>query len=215
MPKEFFVLDRSDIGANIDGFISEQLDNADELINTVKSWRITRLKVKHGVECRSTSIEGSKWHVRISKHDSPSYSKFKDVLLRDHTSHEANYIKAIKTHSLVEYINPQAQVFRIAYSMPPGINTRDFTPLIITHDDEQLKQFFVISIATNHPDAPPDPSGKVVRAHYTSIERVRELQDGVVEWITATTSTAAGYLPDGLTNAMLPGELAKVGNRGF
>lgn len=203
------MLNRSDIGEDINTFITEQVESARDLLDTVRSWKLTRLKDKHGVECRSTSIEGSKWHVRISKHAQPPYQKFREVLLQNHTSHEANYIKAIKTHSLVEYINPKAQIFRIAYSMPPGISTRDFTPLILTHEEAHLGQFFVISIATNHPNAPPDPSNRVIRAHYTSIERVRQLDDGIVEWITATTSTAAGYLPDGLTNAMLPQELAK------
>ncbi|TIB29954.1 hypothetical protein E3P84_03525 [Wallemia ichthyophaga] len=211
--KEFFVLRRSEIGDDIKQFIAEQVDSARELIDTANRWKLTRLRDKHGVECRSTTIEGSKWHVRLSQHPTPSYQKFKEVLLHDHTAHEAEYVEAIKSHSLVEYISPQAQIFKITYRMPPGIATRDFTPLVLTHEEDggegYSAQFFVISIATDHPNAPPDETNKVVRAKYTSIERVRETKKGV-EWITATTSTAAGFLPDGLTNLMLPNELAKV-----
>ena len=207
MTMKFFVLDRRDIGQDINGFITEQVDNARDLISTVREWKVSRERDRHGVECRSTEREGGKWHARISEHNDIPYNTFKKYLLNDHTANESRYIKAISDFSLVEFINPQAQIYRIVYKMPLGVSNRDFTPLILTR--EAKNEFFVISLAMDHPNAPPDRSNKVVRGYYTSVEYVRQRELGSVEWITATTSTASGYLPDYLTNSLLPMEIAK------
>lgn len=49
-----------------------------------------------------------------------------------------------------------------------------------------------------------------VKARYVSIEEFRELEGDKVEWRVATASRAEGYIPQLLTERMIPGGIAGV-----
>ena len=200
---------RAEITEPINDFIKEQVQNGKEILNTVFHWNRTRKADKYGVESRSSLLNNrNKWHARISYHNDVTYEQFKNGLFSDHTEQESKYIKGIKDFDLVEYLNPNAQVYRILYSMPLGISDRDFTPVIVTHEEPSSKSFYVISIAIDHPNSPP--SANVVRGLYTSIERVQEVDDGKVEWIMATMSSAKGLIPNVLADTLMPSKIAEV-----
>jgi len=50
---------------------------------------------------------------------------------------------------------------------------------------------------------------KGVRGKYAAVERLKELEDGSVEWRVATTTTVGGFVPDWVTSKAVPAAIAE------
>lgn len=51
---------------------------------------------------------------------------------------------------------------------------------------------------------------KGTRGHYTSVESIKELEDGRVEWRMATSSTPGGRIPNFIVESTMAGQIAAV-----
>lgn len=51
---------------------------------------------------------------------------------------------------------------------------------------------------------------KGVKGRYTSVERLRVLDDGKVEWLMATSSTPGGSIPQFVVESSMAGTISKV-----
>lgn len=54
-----------------------------------------------------------------------------------------------------------------------------------------------------------------VKGRYASVERIRELEGGKVEWLMATSSTAGGNIPTFVTENSMASQISAVGFSSF
>lgn len=73
----------------------------------------------------------------------------------------------------------------MSYHLPPPTSNREFAILILTKDVTPpgggCRKFQVVTVPTEHPDAPVGRKG-YVRGRYASVEEIEELEGGGVEW---------------------------------
>ena len=96
---------------------------------------------------------------------------------------------------------------------PKPVKNRTFPVVQLTARLEGEKEFVIVSIPV--PDFRKSPYAEYARDKslvtgiYASIERVRVLSSGEVEWIMATASDAKGALPQWVQKMAVPGAVAK------
>ncbi|KAI6785636.1 uncharacterized protein J7T54_005970 [Emericellopsis cladophorae] len=103
-----------------------------------------------------------------------------------------------------------------AHKLPSPLAKRVFPVLQATTSlvGGDHREFLVVQInagdVVDHVDVSREykADGAAVRAKYTSIERVRETDEGI-EWIMGTASDAEGFLPVWLQKMAMPKEVAK------
>ncbi|RBR03903.1 uncharacterized protein FIESC28_11664 [Fusarium coffeatum] len=97
------------------------------------------------------------------------------------------------------------------HDLPGPLSKRVFPVLQATAAVRGRKEFIVIQIAIRASDDTTDVAVHEgpVRAAYSSIERVRELEDGHLEWVMGTVSDAKGLVPMWAQKLGLPGAVAK------
>ncbi|KAJ2905129.1 hypothetical protein MKZ38_006375 [Zalerion maritima] len=83
-----------------------------------------------------------------------------------------------------------------------------------TGEEQESKEFVVMHISlrdfTTHDKAELAKSKGVVKASFTSVERVRKMEGmGDIEWIMALSSDAKGVLPAWVQAKAVPGQIAK------
>lgn len=54
---------------------------------------------------------------------------------------------------------------------------------------------------------------KGTRGHYVAVERLKELENGLIEWRMATSSTPGGSIPSWLVESTMPKKIASVSPR--
>ncbi|RGP59327.1 hypothetical protein FSPOR_11413 [Fusarium sporotrichioides] len=83
------------------------------------------------------------------------------------------------------------------HDLPGPLSKRVFPVLQATAAVRGRKEFMVIQIAIQASDEATDVAvhDGPIRAAYSSIERVRELEDGNLEWMMGTVSDAKGLVP--------------------
>lgn len=72
----------------------------------------------------------------------------------------------------------------MSYHLPFPTTNREFVILIATKDVTTAggpRKFQVVTVPTEHPDAPEGRKG-FVRGRYSSVEEVEELEGGGVKW---------------------------------
>ena len=97
------------------------------------------------------------------------------------------------------------------HDLPGPLSKRVFPVLQATAAVRGRKEFIVIQIAIRASDGATDVAVHEgsVRAAYSSIERVKELEDGHLEWVMGTVSDAKGLVPMWAQQLGLPGAVAK------
>ncbi|TDZ73098.1 hypothetical protein CTRI78_v001262 [Colletotrichum trifolii] len=104
-------------------------------------------------------------------------------------------------------------VSEIKHKLAVPLNNRVFPELILSAKAKDVDEFIVVSIpvsdlATSDYGGLVKEKGVVVAA-YVSVERVRRLPTGAIEWIMATASDAKGVLPAWLQAKAVIGVVAK------
>lgn len=89
----------------------------------------------------------------------------------------------------------------------PLLKNRLFPVFQATASVKGRREFLVVQIATRQEEGEEIESG-MVRAAYTSIERVREVEKGL-EWVMGTASDAKGIVPAWVQKLAVPGQIAK------
>lgn len=94
------------------------------------------------------------------------------------------------------------------HKLPFPLSERVFSELLVIAQKEGEREFIIVSIPIN--DMTQSPFAKyskekgVVLGRYSSVERIRKVpNDGRIEWIMATASSAEGNIPQWATNAGL------------
>jgi len=143
--------------------------------------------------------DGAPWHARLSEHTAAdaTFDEFWSKLGVNKAENEKEYISDIKKVALVKQISPTQSVWTLYYTFTPPVSPRVFTVLQTSHVTETSpKTGIIVSIPI---DLAGDDLAKIeekgVKARYVSAERLKELDDGNVEWIMATSSTPGGNIP--------------------
>lgn len=96
---------------------------------------------------------------------------------------------------------------------PKPLKNRTFPVLQIAASLEGTQEFMVVSIPLNDFNKSPyagfSKDRSLHMAVYASIERIRVLGSGEIEWVMGTASNAGGVLPQWIQNMAVPGAIAK------
>jgi hypothetical protein len=140
----------------------------------------------------------------------------------------------VKKATLIKQISPTQSIWSMYYRFPPPVTPRVFTVLQVTQLNETAPRtgYAVISHVTNcstytfyfKPSSliisiPVDLSAdaelakmeeKGVHGRYVSVEQIKELENGKVEWRMATSSKAGGMIPQFTTELSMPTSISQV-----
>ncbi|EOO02099.1 hypothetical protein UCRPA7_2411 [Phaeoacremonium minimum UCRPA7] len=180
---------------------------------------------------------GETWVLRRSVHaDAPaegtaSWAEFVDCIRDRHAETEDAFTPTVLAHREamgwdcegVEVADGgltwgrfAMKLLEVKHKIPPPLNNRVFTVLQFTCaalPEDEKKEFLVVSVPIadwkTAPQAEIAKEKGVVLGAYVSIERVRKMDDGNIEWIMATASDAKGVLPGWIQNMSVPGQIAK------
>ncbi|KAF4445391.1 hypothetical protein F53441_10841 [Fusarium austroafricanum] len=97
------------------------------------------------------------------------------------------------------------------HDLPGPLSKRVFPVLQATAAVRGRKEFLIVQIAVRASDDEIDAAKHdgPIRAAYTSVERIREVDDGSVEWVMGTASDAKGLVPMWAQKLGLSGAIAK------
>ncbi|KAF9448018.1 hypothetical protein P691DRAFT_792951 [Macrolepiota fuliginosa MF-IS2] len=182
-----------------------------ELIESTESWKEGKT---HFTKVKTLSRPGGppdndNWHCRVSEHtpEEVTFDVLWDKMAKDKALNEKEFIPAIDKVTQVQELSPTAQIWTIHYKFPLMVSDRVFTVLQVVHkEDSELPSGLIVSI-------PIDLSGDVelqkleeegVRGYYVSVERVKQLENGNVEWRMATSSDTGGLIPKFIADLQMP-----------
>jgi hypothetical protein len=97
------------------------------------------------------------------------------------------------------------------HKLPAPLKNRVFPVVQVTASARGRRDFVVAQIAARDLQAEKREDDGLVRAAYTSVERLRELKEGKpgIEWVMGTASDARGVLPAWMQKMAVPGAVAK------
>lgn len=157
--------------------------------------------------------EIANWHCRVSEHglEDGTFEEFWERLSGDKNENEANYVETVERAILVKQISPTQAIWTMHYKFPPPVSPRVFTVLQTAVLSETSPRVgLMVSIPV---DLSPVPEfakleGNRVKGRYVSVERLKELPGGRLEWRMATTSVAGGMVLQSLTEMSMPANIA-------
>jgi len=174
-----------------------------ELIESTSSWKQGKSFQKNTVKTSSHPKgpkDGAPWHCRVSEHaaEDATFDEFWSKLGQNKAENEIQYIPEIKKVKLIKQLSPTSSVWSLYYNFPPPVSPRVFTVAQITHLEETSPRTgLIVSIPVDLSDdaelAKLEEKG--VKGRYVSVERLKELDNGKVEWRMATSSTPGGNIP--------------------
>ncbi|KAK9464946.1 hypothetical protein V1512DRAFT_267251 [Lipomyces arxii] len=182
------------------------VDLARSLVSEVaRTWkRESAYPYYSGVQTYSRKLLGEKWVARISIHELP-WDWFKAGICDDHTENELEYIDQFETYTEIDAGESGWKGIVAKYALSFPLSVRELPEWVLAvQPDPEIREFFVISV----PAKCPISKGAVL-GRYTSVEQVRELRDGRIEWTMAFTSDGGGTIPRWIQNLVLPSTTAK------
>ncbi|KXN91502.1 hypothetical protein AN958_00764 [Leucoagaricus sp. SymC.cos] len=126
---------------------------------------------------------------------------------------EKEFIQIINKVTQVKELSPTAQIWTLLYKFPFPVTNRIFTVLQVVHKEgTALPSGLIVSIPidlSEHKELQKYEE-KGERAYYVSVERVKQLENGNVEWRMATSSDVGGLIPKFATEMSMPKSIAEV-----
>lgn len=176
---------------------------ARELIASTYSWKRGKSFQKNKVHTFSRTKgpgDGAAWHGRVSEHtaEDATFDEFWSKIGHDHANNEVAFMKEVKKATLVKQVTSNMSIWSMYYEFTPPVSPRVFTVLQFAHLDETSPRTgFLIQVPV---DITEDPElakleEKAVKGHYCSVEIIKELENGNVEWRMATSSSPGGSIP--------------------
>lgn len=187
--------------------------SATTLISQIPGWskckRVKHDKVPLTTTVSRTKIHDETWFARstLIPESTLPFSAFREGLFRNHSKNESEYIHALDSATLVERRGEGVEVWRLRYKFAFPTGNRDFLVSLIAADQEGSQPAFLIIQINTESDKCPS-SKEFIRATYTSIERVRQLDDGQVEWSMCTTTSPRGLVPLFIAEKVMPSQIA-------
>ncbi|OCH93405.1 hypothetical protein OBBRIDRAFT_790279 [Obba rivulosa] len=188
-----------------------------ELIESTTSWKQGKSFQKNTVKTSSRPkgpSDGAPWHCRVSEHtaEDATFDEFWSKLGHNKAENEMQYIPEIKKVKLVKQLSPTSSIWTLYYTFPPPVSPRIFTVVQVTHLEETSpKTGIIVSIPVDLSDdaelAKLEEKG--VRGRYVSVERLKELDNGKVEWRMATSSTPGGSIPKFIAEGSMDSTISK------
>lgn len=129
-------------------------------------------------------------------------------MLKDNEGHSTEWISELKGLEIVHpydhplssseqpTYNTAAAVWISQLALPTPLQDRTFLILVITVVPPDAQEFWNISIPIKHDDYYPPGKGEEAgrtRGRYVSVERVRRVESGKIEWIVLTAFTRTSY----------------------
>ncbi|KAL0946697.1 hypothetical protein HGRIS_012884 [Hohenbuehelia grisea] len=195
----------------------EILSAAQALLDSTSEWK--EGKAHHGVRTlwhAKRAEDGAPWHCRVSEHttEDATFDAFWAKLGTDKAKNEKEFIPDIKKVTLVKQISPSQSIWTVYYTFPPPVSPRVFTVLQVTKLSDSLPRTGTIVSIPIDLSSPEDTElakleEKGVKGRYVSVERIRELEDGKVEWRMATSSTPGGSIPTFIVERTMAGKIAE------
>ncbi|KAH9948969.1 hypothetical protein B0H21DRAFT_730952 [Amylocystis lapponica] len=186
------------------------------LLDSTTSWKQGKSFQKNTVKTLSRHKgpeDGAPWHCRVSEHTAQdaTFDEFWSKLGVDKAENEKQYIPNIKKVTLVKQLSPTQSVWTLYYTFPPPVSPRVFTVVQTTHLDETTpRSGIIVSIPV---DLTGDDLAKLeekgVKGRYVSVERLKELEGGKVEWRMATSSTPGGKIPTFLAESSMDSTISQ------
>ncbi|KZT71301.1 hypothetical protein DAEQUDRAFT_124314 [Daedalea quercina L-15889] len=186
------------------------------LLDSTNSWK--HGKTYHKVVKTSSRPkgpqDGAPWHCRVSEHtpEDATFDEFWSKLGEDKANNEMQYVSEIKKVTLIKEISPTQSIWSLYYTFPPPVSPRVFTVLqtkyLVT---ESPKKGLIVSIPVDLSDDPElaKLEEKGVKGRYVSVELLKELDNGKVEWKMATSSTPGGNIPSFVAESTMDSTIAK------
>jgi len=188
---------------------------AETLLESTSSWKQgkTYHKIVKTYSRPKLPEDGAPWHCRVSIH-TPEEATFDQLWAKlgtDKAINEKEFIPDIKKAVRIKEISPTQSIWTMYYKFTPPVSPRVFTVLQVTHlQEETPRTGIIVSIPV---DLTGDESAQLeekgVKGRYVSIERVKELEDGNVEWTMATSSTPGGNIPTIFVEASMASKIAE------
>ncbi|KAI0062309.1 hypothetical protein BV25DRAFT_668991 [Artomyces pyxidatus] len=183
-----------------------------ELLASTESWKRGKAYQKNKVNTMSRPKgpgDGASWFARVSEHtaEDATFDEFWSKLGHNHSVNETEYIADVKKATLIKQISPTQAIWSMYYEFGSfGVSSRVFTVLQTTYLDESSPRtgiFTCIPVdVTGDPEMAKLEEG-AVKGHYCSVEQIKELPDGNVEWRMATTSSPGGRIPTFLVDSTM------------
>ena len=139
-------------------------------------------------------------------------------------------MKEVKKATLVKQVTSNMSIWSMYYEFTPPVSPRVFTVLQFAHLDETSPRTgsvarlytgsvfihslrrFLIQVPV---DITEDPElakleEKAVKGHYCSVEIIKELENGNVEWRMATSSSPGGSIPTFIVESSMASTISAV-----
>ncbi|KII88304.1 hypothetical protein PLICRDRAFT_619643 [Plicaturopsis crispa FD-325 SS-3] len=195
------------------------LSAARELLDSTATWKQGKSYSKHVVRTYSrpkVQGDGAAWHCRVSEHskEDATFDEIWAKLGADKARNEMEFIPDIKKVTEVKDISPSQSIWTLLYTFPPPISSRVFTVLQVVHlDNSSPRTGLVVSIPVDLTQPGDEELAKLeekgVKGRYVSVERVRELDNGSVEWRMATSSSPGGSIPQFIAEKSMAGKISE------
>jgi len=155
--------------------------------------------------------------MRYSVHQ-PEHGNFDDFwnyLGKNKAVNEMGFIPEIKSVDLLKTVSPMQSVWTLYYTFTPPVSPRVFTVSQTIHirggEHGSPREGWIISVPV---DVSEDAEMKAkemkgTRGRYTSVELIKERQDGTLEWRMATASTPGGLIPKMVVEKSMPSQIEK------
>ncbi|KZT35074.1 hypothetical protein SISSUDRAFT_1051962 [Sistotremastrum suecicum HHB10207 ss-3] len=129
---------------------------------------------------------------------------------------ESTFIPELEKVTLVKELSSFGSIWTLYYKFPPPVSPRVFTVYQLTHLPPSSpgipKEGYIVSIpidlSSPGDEALAEKEEKAVRGRYVSVEYIKELEDGGVEWIMATSSTPGGNIPNFVAEHSMPSQIS-------
>ncbi|KAF4984168.1 hypothetical protein FZEAL_566 [Fusarium zealandicum] len=177
-------------------------------------------------------VQSELWALRRSKHDgkkeegTAAWDEFVRCFKEQHAEAEVAFTPSVLSTALLQEWDCAGIEIQVegttwtdwtlrreesVHQLPGPLSKRVFPVLQATAAALDGTEFLVVQIAIRAADDATDEAAHegAIRAAYTSIERVRELEDGSIEWVMGTTSDAGGMVPMWAQKMGLSGQIAK------
>ncbi|OJT09113.1 hypothetical protein TRAPUB_14440 [Trametes pubescens] len=188
-----------------------------ELLESTSSWKQGKVYQHNTVKTSSRSKgpkDGAGWYCRVSEHakEDATFEQFWSKLGQNKAENEMQYMPEIKKVTLIKRISDTQSVWTLFYHFPPPVSPRVFTVVQTTWlSTDSPRTGLIVSLPVDVSDnadfAKLEESG--VKGRYVSVERLRELENGKVEWCMATSSTPGGKIPQFVVESSMASTIAK------
>jgi len=192
--------------------------------------------LSHEIDAKSipgAGVVAETWFARTSIHENASktgtatWAEADAGLRKDHSVHEMEYTPDVKDAHLVlnwseelaqvngevgGWKDVQAEVREMVHHIPPPLNNRVFTVMVVTALRKDERQFLVVQMPVEGKGLPGTKyfqQPKITPGQYVSIERGELVSEGEWKWQMGTASDAGGNLPMWAQKMGVPGAVVK------